>query len=337
MTHFQTLPTCSLYNVSFKIKLWQPELRPIQSSINREYLLLVGSNSVTFFGRTIALPDEAVIDWLIKRAQLTPAVGHSPAASVLGHSWPTFSLSLPVQSSLFTLLSAECFLSRPVSKTPMGCQQFQSDPRTCNTIKHYIKSVENKFLKKLFKKMKKKFCAKISGPPIYQWSFPVPIKLTFTVYFYTKSDESTRTFLFPKIPPKTVQIWPKTQKSGQKHFSYRFAIEFWKSWWNRKCVRVYYGHYGHYVTTVTTVIVIIRVLESSGVIRFEKIWGEKKDIACGESESEWKISKKRTEVSDIKRAPAFWTFWMAPSWLPSSASRRLCFFFKFCTPVRSRP
>ena len=38
----------------------------------------MGSNSETFFGRTVALPGDAVIDWLIKWVQLAPAVDHSP-------------------------------------------------------------------------------------------------------------------------------------------------------------------------------------------------------------------------------------------------------------------
>ena len=46
---------------------------------NEEHLLLVGFNSVTFIGRTIAWRDEAVIDCLIKWVQLASAVDHSPA------------------------------------------------------------------------------------------------------------------------------------------------------------------------------------------------------------------------------------------------------------------
>ena len=42
-------------------------------------LRLVESNSITFSGRTIALRDAAVVDCLIKRVQLTPAVDHSLA------------------------------------------------------------------------------------------------------------------------------------------------------------------------------------------------------------------------------------------------------------------
>ena len=75
---------------------------------NEGYLLMVGPKSVTFFGRTIAVRDDAVIDCLIKWVQLAPAIDHSQPwtapVSVLEYSWPTFSLFLPVQSSLFTLL-----------------------------------------------------------------------------------------------------------------------------------------------------------------------------------------------------------------------------------------
>ena len=46
---------------------------------NEGYLPLARSNSVTFLDRTIALLDDAVIDWLIKWVQFTPAVDHSPA------------------------------------------------------------------------------------------------------------------------------------------------------------------------------------------------------------------------------------------------------------------
>ena len=42
------------------------------AELNEEDLLLVGSNSVTFFGKTIALRDDAVIDCLIKWAQYSP-------------------------------------------------------------------------------------------------------------------------------------------------------------------------------------------------------------------------------------------------------------------------
>ena len=47
--------------------------------LNEGYLVLVGSDSVTCFGRTVALRDDAVIDCLIKWIQLTAAFDHSPA------------------------------------------------------------------------------------------------------------------------------------------------------------------------------------------------------------------------------------------------------------------
>ena len=104
-------------------------------SCNEGYLPLVWPDSGTFFDTTIALPDDAVVDWLIKllqllylmmrslidwsnkyswRLHLTIAQPWTAPVFVLGHSWPTFSLSLPVQSSLFTLLWAEFFISSSV-------------------------------------------------------------------------------------------------------------------------------------------------------------------------------------------------------------------------------
>ena len=81
---------------------------------NQGYLLLVDSNSVTFFDLTNGLRHSSVIDCFIKWVQLTSACDHSPAlnhtpVSVLGHSWPTSSLFLPDQYSLFTFLRAEFF------------------------------------------------------------------------------------------------------------------------------------------------------------------------------------------------------------------------------------
>ena len=45
--------------------------------------------------------------------------------SVLEHSWPTFSLFLPVQSSLFTLPRAECFVSSSVQNAKEGVNHFR--------------------------------------------------------------------------------------------------------------------------------------------------------------------------------------------------------------------
>ena len=123
MTHFQTLPTCSLYSVSFKIKLRQPEVRLIQSSI------LDNSTKDTCFGRIqfsnvfgIALHYDAVIDCLIEGVQLTPAVDYSLALnrpSLRAWTQLTYFLSLP-PSSVFPLHFAmsRMFSFRPVSKTP---------------------------------------------------------------------------------------------------------------------------------------------------------------------------------------------------------------------------
>ena len=120
MTHFQTLPSCSLYSLSFKIKLWQSELRLIQSSILgwfKEGYLPLGA----FFGRTIVyMMMQSLIAWLNECSwhQLSTIPSPKPPpVSVLGHSWPTFSLFLPVHSSL---CHEQSFLFRPVSKTPRG-------------------------------------------------------------------------------------------------------------------------------------------------------------------------------------------------------------------------
>ena len=78
---------------------------------------------------------QSLIDWLneCRWHQLsTIAQPWTIPVSVREHSWPIFSLFLPVQSSLFPWLWAE-MLFRPVSKTPRGCQYFQSDPRMAPT------------------------------------------------------------------------------------------------------------------------------------------------------------------------------------------------------------
>ena len=67
---------------------------------------------------------QSLIDWLSGYSwhQLSAtAQPWTAPVSVLGHSWPTFSLFLPVQSSLFTLLWAEFFfVSRSVQKGQGG-------------------------------------------------------------------------------------------------------------------------------------------------------------------------------------------------------------------------
>ena len=60
---------------------------------------------------------QSLIDWLNEHSWLQ--LPWTAPVSVLGHSWPTFSLFLPVQSSLFNLPWAE-FSFRPVSKTRGG-------------------------------------------------------------------------------------------------------------------------------------------------------------------------------------------------------------------------
>ena len=63
-------------------------------------------DSVTFFGRTIALPHDVVIDWLNEYSwHLTPAFDRSTALNCL-RAWTQLIcvLFLPVQSFLFTLL-----------------------------------------------------------------------------------------------------------------------------------------------------------------------------------------------------------------------------------------
>ena len=99
----------------------------MQSSIlgNERCLLLAASNLVTFFGTTIALHNEAVIDWLIKWVQLASAVDRSP---VLDHSglraWTqlTYFLSF-YTSSVFPFHFAvnRIFISSSVqTQTPRG-------------------------------------------------------------------------------------------------------------------------------------------------------------------------------------------------------------------------
>ena len=80
---------------------------------NVGHLLLVGSNSGTFFGKTTALRGDAVIDCLVRWVQWAPAVYHSPSLdrSCL-HAWTQltylFSL-LPVQSSPFYFAMSRIF------------------------------------------------------------------------------------------------------------------------------------------------------------------------------------------------------------------------------------
>ena len=92
--------------------------------LNEKYPLLVGSSSGTFFGKTNAL---GVMQWLIAwlnncswHLLLTIAQFWAAPVFVLGHSWPAFSLFLPVQSFLFSLLSTEFFISPSVQNAEGG-------------------------------------------------------------------------------------------------------------------------------------------------------------------------------------------------------------------------
>ena len=89
---------------------------------NEACVLLMGSNTVTFFGRTVAFCGDAVIDCLVKWVQFTPAVDHSPALSPCLDTANLLSLFF-YQFSLASLLCHEQnYLFRPVCKTPLGCQ-----------------------------------------------------------------------------------------------------------------------------------------------------------------------------------------------------------------------
>ena len=125
MTPFQTLPTCSLCSVSFKMKaiiarteansilnLWVIQWRI--SAIGR----IQFENG--FFGRTIALRHAAVIDCLIKWMLSTIAQPWTAPVSVLGHRWPTFSLFPPGQSPLFAFAMSRIFYLVQCSKRQGG-------------------------------------------------------------------------------------------------------------------------------------------------------------------------------------------------------------------------
>ena len=77
-----------------------------------------------FFGTTTALHDDAVIDCLIKCAQLAPAVDHSPALNrPCLRAWTQLTYFLPFfyQFSLLSSLSCEQnFLFRPACPKRQG-------------------------------------------------------------------------------------------------------------------------------------------------------------------------------------------------------------------------
>ena len=87
---------------------------------------------MTFIDRTVVLRDDAIIDCLIRWVQLTTwhqlSTTDKPWTApvyVLGHSWPTFSLTLPVQSALFTLLWAEFLYFAQCPKHQGGVNSFR--------------------------------------------------------------------------------------------------------------------------------------------------------------------------------------------------------------------
>ena len=88
------------------------------------YLLLVGSNSVSFWvGLLLYEMMQSLIAWLNEYSwhQLfTIAQSWTAPVSLLGHSWPTFFLFLPIESFLFTLLWAEFFISFSVQNARGG-------------------------------------------------------------------------------------------------------------------------------------------------------------------------------------------------------------------------
>ena len=68
--------------------------------------------NVFLAGPSLYVMMQSLIDWLNECSRHLPSTIARPwtaPVSVLGHNWPTFSLFLPVQSSLFTLLWAEFF------------------------------------------------------------------------------------------------------------------------------------------------------------------------------------------------------------------------------------
>ena len=75
-------------------------------------------------------------------------LGHSKGYwnySILGHSWPTFSLFLPLQPSLYTLPWAEFFYFIQCPKRQGGCQTFESGCRiTMNSWKKVWKLTQRK-------------------------------------------------------------------------------------------------------------------------------------------------------------------------------------------------
>ena len=72
------------------------------------------------------------------------------SVSVRGHSWPTFSLFLPVQSSLFTFLCAEFFISYSVqnAKGVSVISEWSSHCETLHILKAYIICPRRRYLRR---------------------------------------------------------------------------------------------------------------------------------------------------------------------------------------------
>ena len=83
----------------------------------------IQSDSVFLVGLLLYIMMQSLIDWLNQQSwRLLSTIAQSWTApvSVLGHSWPTFSLFLPVQSSLFTLLWTEFFIPSTIQNAEGG-------------------------------------------------------------------------------------------------------------------------------------------------------------------------------------------------------------------------
>ena len=92
---------------------------------NEGYLLLVGTNSVTFLvGYCFDWMMQSLIDWLNEFIQSTSALDHRPALNrPCLHAWTQLTYFSCYQFSLPSLLSHEqSFLFHSVFKTPRGCQ-----------------------------------------------------------------------------------------------------------------------------------------------------------------------------------------------------------------------
>ena len=99
-------------------------------------------------GRTSSLPDDAVIDWLIKWVQLAAAAVHNPALNrpcLRAWAYLTYFLSFSTSSVFplhFTISRILCFVQCP--KRQGECQKFQRDPCFTKILyqSHYWAKVE---------------------------------------------------------------------------------------------------------------------------------------------------------------------------------------------------